>query len=159
MAFNLADFVEHTVDAVPERTALICGDQEATFAQLEERANRLAHHLQAQGVGPRDHVAVYSYNSLEFVETMLACFKLRAVPINVNYRYVEDELVYLLDNCDAVALVHQAQFTPLVTNVRDQLPQLRHVVTVDDGSGVPLAPDAVAYEDALADASPERNFG
>jgi acyl-CoA synthetase (AMP-forming)/AMP-acid ligase II len=158
MAFNLADFIEHAVDAVPERTALICGDQEATFAQLEERANRLAHHLEAQGVGPRDHVAVYSYNSLEFVEAMLACFKLRAVPINVNYRYVEDELVYLLDNSDAVALVHQAQFTPLVTNVRDQLPQLRHVLTVDDGSGIPMAPDAVAYEDALADASPERAF-
>jgi acyl-CoA synthetase (AMP-forming)/AMP-acid ligase II len=102
---------------------------------------------------------VYSYNSLEFVEAMLACFKLRAVPINVNYRYVEDELVYLLDNSDAVALVHQAQFTPLVTNVRDQLPKLRHVLTVDDGSGVPLAPDAVAYEDALADASSERSFG
>src|SRR5688500_617766 len=159
MAYNLADFVEHTVDAVPDRTALVCGDRRVTFAELEERANRLAHHLAAQGVGEQDHVAIYSFNSIEFVETMLAAFKLRAVPINVNYRYVEDELIYLLDNSDAVALVHQAQFTPLVTNVRDQLPRLRHVLTVDDGSGVPLAPDAVAYEDALADASPERNFG
>ena len=92
MAFNLADFVEHTVDAVPDRTALICGDRPVTFAELEDRANRLAHHLAAQGVGERDHVAIYSYNSIEFVETMLAAFKLRAVPINVNYRYVEDEL-------------------------------------------------------------------
>ena len=86
-------------------------------------------------MGPRDHVAIYSYNRIEFVEAMLAAFKLRAVPINVNYRYVEDELVYLLDNSDAVALVHEAQFGPLVDKVRDRLPLLRHVLTVDDGSG------------------------
>jgi len=148
MAYNLADFIEHTVDVVPDRTALICGDREATFAQLEERANRLAHHLADQGVGHNDHVAVYSYNSLEFVETMLAAYKLRAVPINVNYRYVEDELVYLLDNSDSVALVHQAQFTPLVEKVRDRLPLLRHALSVEDD-----------YEAALAAASPERDFG
>jgi 3-oxocholest-4-en-26-oate---CoA ligase len=158
MAFNLADFIEHTVDAVPERTALICGDRRVTFGELEERANRLAHHLAAQGVGEKDHVAVYSYNSIEFVETMLAAYKLRAVPINVNYRYVEDELLYLLDNSDAVAVVHQAQFSPLVEVVRDRLPLLRHVITVDDGSG-PRPAGAVAYEDALAAASPERDFG
>jgi len=156
MAFNLADFVEHTVDAVPERTALICGDEQRTFAQLEDRANRLAHHLAAQGVGPGDHVAVYSFNSLEFVETMLAAFKLRAVPINVNYRYVEDELAYLLDNADAVALVHQAQFAPLVEAVRPKLPLLTHVIVVDDGTTT--AAGGTAYEDALASSSPERDF-
>src|ERR1700753_2388503 len=118
MAFNLADFVEHTVDAVPSRTALICGDRRVTFAELEDRANRLAHHLAAQGVGERDHVAIYSYNSIEFVEAMLAAYKLRAAPINVNYRYVEDELVYLLDNSDSVVLVHEAQFAPLVDKIR-----------------------------------------
>jgi acyl-CoA synthetase (AMP-forming)/AMP-acid ligase II len=159
MAFNLADFVEHTVDAVPDRTALICGDRRVTFAELEARANRLAHHLAAQGVGERDHVAVYSYNSIEFVETMLAAFKLRAVPINVNYRYVEDELLYLLDNSDAVALVHQAQFGPLVEVVRGRLPLLRHVLTVEDGTGTPPPHGAVAYEEALAGASPERDSG
>ena len=104
MAFNLADMIEHTVDAVPDRTALVCGDRQETFAELEERANRLAHHLAAQGIGERDHIAIYSYNSLEFVEAMLAAYKLRAVPINVNYRYVEEELVYLFDNADAVAV-------------------------------------------------------
>jgi 3-oxocholest-4-en-26-oate---CoA ligase len=158
MAYNLADFVEHTVDAVPDRTALICGDDERTFQQLEERANRLAHHLSAQGVGRNDHVAIYSYNSLEFVEAMLAAFKLRAVPINVNYRYVEDELAYLLDNSDAVALVHQAQFTPLVAAVRPRLPLLRHAVVVDDGTGTQIDEGAVRYEDALAAASPARDF-
>jgi 3-oxocholest-4-en-26-oate---CoA ligase len=158
MAYNLADFVEHTVDAVPDRTALICGDDERTFQHLEERANRLAHHLAAQGVGRDDHVAIYSYNSLEFVEAMLAAFKLRAVPINVNYRYVEDELAYLLDNSDAVALVHQAQFTPLVAAVRPRLPLLRHAVVVDDGTGTEIDEAAVRYEDALAAASPARDF-
>jgi acyl-CoA synthetase (AMP-forming)/AMP-acid ligase II len=159
MAYNLADFVEHSVDAMPDRTALVCGDRTVAYAELEERANRLAHHLAAQGVGERDHVAIYSYNRIEFVETMLAAFKLRAVPINVNYRYVEDELVYLLDNSDAVVLVHEAQFGPLVENVRSRLPLLRHVITVDDGSGAPLPDGAVAYEDALAAESGERDFG
>ncbi|MEO7571600.1 MAG: acyl-CoA synthetase, partial [Acidimicrobiales bacterium] len=158
MAFNLADFIEHTVDAVPDRAALICGDRQETFAEVEERSNRLAHHLAGQGVGRGDHVAVYSYNSLEFVETMLAAFKLGAVPINVNYRYVEDELVYLLDNSDAVALVVQAQFSLLVETVQRRLPMLRHVITVDDGSGVTPAAGSVPYDAALAAADPGRDF-
>jgi acyl-CoA synthetase (AMP-forming)/AMP-acid ligase II len=158
VAFNLADFIEHTVDAVPDRTALVFGDRSLTFAELEARANRLAHHLAGQGVGRNDHVAVYSYNSLEFVEVMLAAYKLRAVPINVNYRYVPDELVYLLDNSDAVVLVHQAGFGANVEAIRGRLPLLRHVLTVDDGSGTPRPDGAVPYEGALATASPERDF-
>ena len=158
MAFNLADFIEHTVDVVPDRTALICGDQRRTFRELEERANRLAHHLAEQGIGRNDHVAVYSYNSLEYVETMLAAFKLRAVPINVNFRYVEDELVYLLENSDSVAVVHQAQFSPLVDAVRPRLGQLRHALVVDDGSGTTPSAESWSYEEALAAAAPERDF-
>lgn len=159
MPFNLADFVEHTVDAVPERTALVCADREETFAELESRANRLAHHLAAQGIGERDHVAVLAYNCIEYVEAMLAAFKLRAVPINVNYRYVEEELFYLLDNSDARALVFQGQFAPLVTTVQDRLPLLQHLLAVDDGTAVPPGLDAPRYEDALAAASAERDFG
>ena len=158
MAFNLADFIEHTVDVVPDRTALILGDRQMTFAGLEARANRLAHHLASEGVGRDDHVAVYSYNSFEYVEAMLAAYKLRAVPINVNYRYVPDELVYLLDNSDAVVLAHQAVFGAQVAAIRDRLPLLRHVLTVDDGSGTPLPEGAVPYEVALAAQSPERDF-
>ena len=111
MAWNIADLVEHIVDAVPDRIALIVGDREQTYAQLEENANRLAHHLAANGVKQGDHVGIYGFNSNEFVETILAAYKLRAVPINVNYRYVEAELSYLFDNADLVALVHDAQFT------------------------------------------------
>jgi 3-oxocholest-4-en-26-oate---CoA ligase len=158
VAFNLADFIEHTVDVVPDRTALILGDRQMTFAGLEARANRLAHHLASEGVGRNDHVAVYSYNSFEYVEAMLAAYKLRAVPINVNYRYVPDELVYLLDNSDAVVLAHQAVFGAQVAAIRDRLPLLRHVLTVDDGSGTPLPEGAVPYEAALAAQSPERDF-
>ena len=158
MAFNLADFIEHTVDVVPDRIAFILGDRQMTFAELEARANRLAHHLASEGVGRNDHVAVYSYNSFEYVEAMLAAYKLRAVPINVNYRYVPDELVYLLDNSDAVVLAHQARFGPDVAAIRDRLPLLRHVLTVDDGSGTPLPEGAVPYEAALAAQSPERDF-
>jgi 3-oxocholest-4-en-26-oate---CoA ligase len=159
MAFNLADLAEHTVDAVPDRTALLCGERSVTFAELEARANRLAHHLAAQGVGERDHVAIYSLNSIEYVEAMFAAYKLRAVPINVNYRYVEDELVYLFDNADVVAVVFQADFAPRIAAVHEKLPKLRHLIQIDDGTPDPVATGAVAYEDALAAQSPERDFG
>ena len=169
MAFNLADLAEHTVDVVPDRTAIVCGDRTVTFAELEARANRLAHHLAAQGIGERDHVAIYSYNSVEYVEAMLAAYKLRAVPINVNYRYVADELVYLFDNADVVACIHQAGFAPRIAEVADRLPMLRHLVEIADGttdptptgptSTGPTATGTVGYEEALAAQSPERDFG
>ena len=90
--FNLADLFEMVIDAVPEREASICGDKRITYAQLEERANRLAHYLSEQGVKAGDHVGLYMYNCNEYLEGMFACFKIRAVPINVNYRYVDEEL-------------------------------------------------------------------
>ncbi|MEY2450289.1 MAG: 3-oxocholest-4-en-26-oate---CoA ligase, partial [Acidimicrobiaceae bacterium] len=159
MAFNLADLVEHAVDLVPERIALICGERSITYADLEERSNRLAHHLAANGVGERQHVAIYSYNSIEFVETMLACYKLRAVPINVNYRYVEEELIYLFENADVVACVFQAEFCPRMSAVRDKLPLLQHLVVVDDSTGTPCDVDGIVhYDHALASGSPDRDF-
>ena len=105
--------------------------------QMEERANRLAHHLAAQGVGPGDHVGIYALNSVEWVETAWAVFKLRAVWININYRYVKDELRYLFTNADLVALVHQAEFAPRVAALLPELPALRLVITIDDDSGEP----------------------
>ena len=129
MAFNLADFVEHTVDAVPDRTALICGDRAATFAELEDRGQPAR--PPPRGAGRRARATTSRstrYNSIEFVETMLAAYKLRAVPINVNFRYVEDELVYLLDNSDAVAArATRPSSRRSSTHVRDRLPLLRHV--------------------------------
>src|SRR6059058_3832798 len=98
--FNLADLWEAVQPLVAERVALIVDERISTFAELEERANRLADHLAAVGVGPGDHVGCYLYNGPEYVETMLAAFKLRAVPINVNYRYVDNELRYLFNDAD-----------------------------------------------------------
>jgi 3-oxocholest-4-en-26-oate---CoA ligase len=159
MEFNLADLFEAAVDAYPEREYLVANGERRTYAEMEARANQLAHHLSAQGIGPGDHVGVYAYNSVEWVETAWAVFKLRAIWININYRYVKDELRYLLHNADLTALVHQREFSPLVAALLPELPELRHVIVVEDGSDAddPVA-GAVRYEDALAGQSEERDF-
>ena len=118
MQFNVADLLERVADTVPDHLALVCAQRRLTFAELDARANRLAHVLAARGVGAGDHVALYLYNSTEYLEGMLAAFKLRAVPINVNYRYVEDELRYLLDDADAVAVVFHREFAPKLAAIR-----------------------------------------
>ena len=160
MQYNLADLWERVVDTVPENEALVCGERRLTYAEADERANRLAHFLAGQGVGAGDHVALYLYNGTEYLEGMLAAFKLRAVPVNVNYRYVEEELRYLLDDADAKAVVFHREFAPKLDAVRETLPLLRTFVAVDDGSAADLhALGAVEYEDALAAASPDRGFG
>jgi 3-oxocholest-4-en-26-oate---CoA ligase len=159
MEFNLADLFEHAVDHFAEREYVVAGGQRRTYAELEARSNRLAHHLADQGVGPGDHVGIYAYNCVEWVETLWAVFKLRAVWVNINYRYVADELAYLFDNADLVALVFQREFAPRVAGVREQLPMLRYAVMLDDGSGADTTGvDAVDYEEAIATGSPERDF-
>src|SRR5580693_271880 len=160
MEANLADLFEAAVDAYPERENLVANGERRTYAEMEARANRLAHHLAAQGIGPGDHVGIYAYNSVEWVETAWAVFKLRAVWININYRYVKEELRYLLTNADLKALVHQREFAPLVAALLPDLPDLRHVIVVEDGSDAPdPSPDAVDYEKAIAGQSVERDFG
>ena len=164
MAHNIADLFEHAVDAAPDNLALKVGDRTVTYAELEADANRLAHHLQAQGVGPGDHVAIYAKNSIEHVVAMLAIVKIRAVMINVNYRYVEGELNYLFENADVVAVVHERSYAPLVASIWDRHERLRTAVVVDDA----LDPDdrsdfssygGVHYDDAIAGQSAERDFG
>jgi acyl-CoA synthetase (AMP-forming)/AMP-acid ligase II len=160
MEFNLADLFEAAVDAFPDREYLVADGHRRTYAEMEARANQLAHHLAAQGIGPGDHVGIYSYNSVEWVETAWAVFKLRAIWININYRYVKDELRYLLTNADLKALVHQREFSPLVGALLPELPDLQHVLIVEDGSDAPdPSPTVVKYEDALAGQSSERDFG
>ena len=127
MECNLADLFEAAVDAYPEREYLVADGKRRTYAEMEARANQLAHHLAAQGIGPGDHVGIYSYNSVEWVETAWAVFKLRAIWININYRYVKEELRYLLTNADLKALVYQREFSPLVADLLPELPDLRHV--------------------------------
>ncbi|HEY5250282.1 MAG TPA: acyl-CoA synthetase, partial [Acidimicrobiales bacterium] len=159
MEFNLADLFEAAVDAFPDREYLVAEGRRLTYAQMEDRANRLAHHLAAQGVRKGEHVGIYALNSTEWVITAWAVFKLRAVWVNINYRYVHDELRYLFTNADLVALVHQRQFSPRVAALLPELPALRHVIVIDDDSQEPdPSEDAVDFEEALAAASPERDF-
>jgi acyl-CoA synthetase (AMP-forming)/AMP-acid ligase II len=158
--YNLADLWEGVVDAIPDHEAMVCGSRRLTFALVDERANRLAHVLSERGVGAGDHVGLYLYNGTEYLEAMLAAFKLRSVPVNVNYRYVEGELRYLLDNAEAKAVVLHRELTPRLAAVLDDLPELRTVLWVDDESGTDVhVPDALEYEAALAAASPQRDFG
>jgi acyl-CoA synthetase (AMP-forming)/AMP-acid ligase II len=145
---QLADILETMADTIPDRVALYAGDVTLTYAQLDERATRLANHLAASGVGVGDHVGVHSTNRAEWVETYYACFKLRAVPININYRYVESELRYLYDNSDCIAIVVGSDYVDAVEAVRDTMPDLRLVLVTGDD-----------YEAALAAASAQRDFG
>ncbi|MDZ4278874.1 MAG: AMP-binding protein, partial [Dehalococcoidia bacterium] len=160
MEFNLADVFESVAGAIPEREAIVCGDRRLTYAQLDERANRLAHHLAASGLREGDHIGLYLYNGTEYMEATLAAFKIRAVPININYRYVEEELRYLFANADLVGVIHHREFGPRVATVAAELPALRTFVAVDDGSGADCsATGSVDYEEALAASSPARDFG
>ncbi len=159
MAFNIADLFEYATDAVPDRLAVVVDDERRTFAQLDSRASQFAHHLLSSGVTAGDHVGIHALNSVEWVESMLGCYKARAVPINVNFRYVEDELRYLYDNADLVAVVHDRDFAPRIAAIRDEIETLRHLVMIEDDSGADISGlDAVPYEEAMADESAERDF-
>src|SRR4029079_15515188 len=119
------DLFENVADHVGERTAIVYGERRLTFTEVDERATRLAHHLHAQGVRAGDHVGLYLYNCNEYFEAALAAFKLRASPVNINFRYVEDELRYLCDDADLVALVYHREFAPRVAAVAGALPRLK----------------------------------
>jgi 3-oxocholest-4-en-26-oate---CoA ligase len=144
--YNLADLFESVADAVPDREALVSGTTRLTYAQLDERATRLAHHLSSLGIGAGDHVGLYLYNGHQFIEAVLAAFKLRAVPININYRYVEAELRYLCANAELKALLYQPELESRVQAI--DLSWLRCRLSVGDD-----------YESALAAASACRDFG
>ncbi len=148
MEFNLADLFEGVADAVPDREALVCGHVRLTYRELDERANRLAHAMAERGVGAGDWIGLDLYNSNEYLEGMLAAYKLRAVPVNVNYRYVEDELRYLFDDADLTLVIHEEDFGPKIDAIRDDLQRLE--ATLATGT---------EYEQALAAASPARDFG
>lgn len=160
MPLNIADLVEHAIDLVPDRVALASDGREVTYGQLEERANRLANYLAEQGVKPGDKVGIYSRNTIEAVEAMVAVFKIRAVMVNINYRYVENELQYLLDNSDTVALIHERRYSDKVANVLPLTPLIRTVVVIEDGTDTDYSSyGGVEYEAALAQGSAERSFG
>ncbi len=124
-SFNLADLFEVVADAVPERTAFICGEQRLSFRELDERATRLASALRARGLGRGDNVGIALYNSAEYLETFLACCKIGAAPANVNYRYVADELQYLLGTLELKALVYGPDLAGEVAKLDGKLPKMQ----------------------------------
>jgi acyl-CoA synthetase (AMP-forming)/AMP-acid ligase II len=159
MALNFADLFEHAADTFGDRVAIACGDRQVTYAELEERTNRLAHHLASAGVGPGDHVGLYARNSIEAVETLIAACKLRAAAVNINYRYVENELRYMFEDADLAALIYDRQLAPVVAAAADAAPGLRTRLEIDDNTEKNAENAENGYDAALAAASPERDFG
>jgi acyl-CoA synthetase (AMP-forming)/AMP-acid ligase II len=160
VALNIADLAEHAIDAVPDRVALISGDEQLTYAQLEEKANRLAHYLLDQGVKKDDKVGLYCRNRIEIVIGMLGIIKAGAILVNVNFRYVEGELKYLFDNSDMVALIHERRYADRVANVLPETPNVTTILVVEDGSDDDYERyGGVEFYSALGQGSPERDFG
>jgi acyl-CoA synthetase (AMP-forming)/AMP-acid ligase II len=155
--FNLADLFESVADAVPDREAVVVGDRRLTYRTLDERANRMAHYLAARGVVHGDHIGLQLLNGTEYLEGMLGAFKLGAVPVNVNYRYVEDELRGLYTETDIVAAVVHREFASRLEAVAGGMTSLRTVLVVD-GDANAESRSAIEYEEALSAASPARDF-
>ncbi|WP_327389461.1 acyl-CoA synthetase [Streptomyces microflavus] len=164
MEYNLADLFESVVDVVPDREALLYVDhpgtgaeRRLTYAQLDAAANRIAHHFADAGLCPGEHLGLHLYNGIEYLQTVLGALKARLVPVNVNYRYVEEELVYLYRDADLAALVFDGEFDERVAAASAQAPALRHVVRVGSAAA-PAALEAVPFTEAEASGSPLRGF-
>jgi fatty-acyl-CoA synthase len=169
MEFNLAAVQEAIATAMPDHEIVVFRDRRLRWADLNDRTRRLANYLLARGLEPRrerselrdhesgqHHLALYLYNGNEYVEGMLGAFKARVAPFNVNYRYVEEELIYLLKDSKASGILYQEEFAPRLGGILGELPGLEVLIQVADGSGHDLLPGAVDYEGALAAASPQR---
>ena len=166
--FTVPAALDAVAAVIPERVMLARAGRHHTYADVVARSNRLASFLHARGLGchtPRadldghevgqDLLGVYAHNGNEFVETLLGSFRARVAPFNVNYRYVANELQYLLADSGATALVYHATFAPRVAEILPELPNLKVLVQIGDGSGNELLDGAVDYESALASASPK----
>jgi len=165
--FHLAEVHEAVERAVPDRECIVFRDRRLTYADVGDRSRRLANVLIDHGLGTaidrstlaghesgQDHLAIYLHNGNEYLESMLGAYKARVAPFNVNYRYVAEELEYLLTDSGARAIVYHSAFAPTLHEVRDRLPQLQVLLQVPDDSGNDLLPGAQWYEDALDAASP-----
>ena len=165
--FNLAHIHEAIAERVPDRDCLVFRDRRFDWAAVTDRSRRLADVLRVHGLGCRqeraglagwesgqDHLALYLYNGNEYLEGMLGAYKARVAPLNVNYRYVEEELLYLFGDSGARALLYHARFAPILARIRERLPEVRLWLQVSDDSGEALLPGALDYEAALAEATP-----
>ena len=166
--FNLSSVFRTVAETIPDKEVMIWRDQRLTYAHMDARIDGIAHYLVARGLGchterdalaghqsGQDHMGLYLRNGNEYLEAMVAGYRARVAPFNVNYRYVEEELLYLLADSKARALVYAAEFAPNVQAIRGRLPDLEVLIQVADDSGNELLPDAVDYESITATAVPE----
>lgn len=169
MGFNLAAINEAIATAIPHRECIVSRDRRFTWAQFAERTRRLANFLIAHGLrthqeravlqnfeSGQDHLGLYLHNGNEYLEGMMGAYKARVAPFNVNYRYIEDELIYLLNDADCHALIYHAAFAPMIGRIRREVPHVRVLVQVADDSGNALLSGAIDYEDALRRSSAAR---
>jgi acyl-CoA synthetase (AMP-forming)/AMP-acid ligase II len=147
--WNYADVWEVVAETLPDSIALIHGENKQTWGETERRANGLARWLLDRGVGSQDKVALYLYNCSEYLEATFAAFKIGLVPVNTNYRYAHEELAYLWNNADAVAVVFHGAFAERIDGLRGRVPGVTSWLWVDDGTG-PCPSWATPYEDATA---------
>jgi len=165
--FDLSTVFHTVATAIPDAQALVWRDRRLTYSQIDERIDGIARYLTTRGLGchteradlenhqsGQDHLGLYLRNGNEYLEAMVAGYRARVAPFNVNYRYVEEELLYLLTDANARALVYGAEFAPHVQSIRDRLPNLEVLIQVDDGSGNPLLPGAVDYESIVGTPEP-----
>ena len=158
-SYQIADIFEAIADAVGDRDAIVCEGRRLSYRELDRRATRLANFFRDRGLGKGSHIGTYMHNDADYITTMIAALKISAVPININFRYVEEELVYLFRNADLKAVVHHREFVPRIANVKDQCPDLSLCVSVEDGSDADLSRiGAIDFDEAVAAGSPERSF-
>jgi 3-oxocholest-4-en-26-oate---CoA ligase len=156
--WNFADVWETVAQQIPDAEAMVHGDRRITWAEVDRRANGVAQALLDAGVAEQDKVAQYLYNGTEYLESMFATFKAGLAPINTNYRYLDDELAYLWDNGDVVAVVFHGTFADRIEGVRDRVPRVKVWLWVDDGDGA--CPEwATPYEAAAAAGTPTPVMG
>jgi 3-oxocholest-4-en-26-oate---CoA ligase len=166
--FNLGQVQEKVAAAIPDRECIVWQDRRLTYADVTDRSRRLASFLHRHGLGlhteraalaghqsGQDHLGLYLYNGNQYLEGMLGAYKARVAPFNVNYRYVEEELRYLLGDAKARGLIYQAAFAPILEGVLADLRDLELLIQVADESGNELLPGAVDYEAALASSPAE----
>jgi acyl-CoA synthetase (AMP-forming)/AMP-acid ligase II len=145
MELHHATVFEAVADAIPGAPALVQGERVVTWSQMDDRAARLSAAFTAAGLTPQSTVAIDLYNCNEWMESFFAALKARLVPVSINYRYLDDELAYLLGNCDAEALVFHASLGERVARVARRLPALKLLVQVDDLGGAGTPPGVVDY--------------
>ena len=157
MEFNAADIFEGVVDRVPEREAVVYGSTRLTYKELDARSNKAANALKKLGIKKGSHIGIYAFNCIEWLEIMLGAYKLCAIPININYRYVEEELKYLIDNADIEAIFYQKQFSTKLNNIKNDLPLLKDFVCMSDGTDSgDIVENSIDFEGLIANESESR---